>query len=173
VPSDLPLRDLLEPVGWTFLGLAALNIALFAALVVQREQWVMHQRVRGRIGERLAPLIERLLADGRDAAEGWPDWINIPSKIGQVAAVRVLARERRDANLADGTLVAAVCPGLVDTEASRPWFEGMSGAQSPEQAAPDPGRRSGRRPAHLRRADPVRQDHSPALRARLPGAWRR
>jgi carbonyl reductase 1 len=73
--------------------------------------------------------------EGRAADEGWPDWINIPSKVGQVAAVRVLARERRDADAASGTLVAAVCPGLVDTEASRPWFADMRGAQSPDQAA--------------------------------------
>jgi carbonyl reductase 1 len=73
--------------------------------------------------------------EGRAADEGWPEWINIPSKVGQVAAARVLARERRAADTADGTLVAAVCPGLVDTAASRPWFEDMSTAQTPEQAA--------------------------------------
>jgi len=73
--------------------------------------------------------------EGRAADEGWPDWINIPSKVGQVAAVRVLARERRDADAAGATLVAAVCPGLVDTEASRPWFADMRGAQTPDQAA--------------------------------------
>jgi NAD(P)-dependent dehydrogenase (short-subunit alcohol dehydrogenase family) len=49
--------------------------------------------------------------------------------------VRVLARDRRDSDLADGTLVAAVCPGLIDTAASRPWFDDMSGAQTPAQAA--------------------------------------
>ena len=31
----------------------------------------------------------------------------------------------------------AVCPGLVDTRASRPWFTDMSQAQSPGQAATD------------------------------------
>ncbi|WP_433240835.1 SDR family NAD(P)-dependent oxidoreductase [Actinomadura nitritigenes] len=72
---------------------------------------------------------------GTAAAEGWPDWINIPSKVGQVAAVRVLARERRERDEADSTLVAAVCPGLVDTAASRPWFENMAEAQTPEDAA--------------------------------------
>jgi NAD(P)-dependent dehydrogenase (short-subunit alcohol dehydrogenase family) len=75
---------------------------------------------------------------GTAAAEGWPDWINIPSKVGQVAAVRVLARERRDRDRADGTLVAAVCPGLVDTAASRPWFENMDQAQTPAEAAAAP-----------------------------------
>jgi hypothetical protein len=31
------------------------------------------------------------VVDGTAGDEGWPEWINIPSKIGQVAAVRVLA----------------------------------------------------------------------------------
>lgn len=75
---------------------------------------------------------------GDAAAEGWPDWINIPSKVGQVAAVRVLARERRSRDEADGTLVAAVCPGLVDTAASRPWFDNMDQAQTPAEAAVAP-----------------------------------
>jgi len=75
---------------------------------------------------------------GRAAAEGWPEWINIPSKVGQVAAIRVLARERRAADARDGTLVAAICPGLMDTDASRPWFEDMSTAQTPAEAANAP-----------------------------------
>jgi len=75
---------------------------------------------------------------GRATQEGWPEWINIPSKVGQVAAVRVLARERRAADARDGTLVAAICPGLVDTEASRPWFEDMGEAQTPAAAAVAP-----------------------------------
>jgi hypothetical protein len=29
----------------------------------------------------------------------------------------------------------ALCPGLIDTDASRPWFEDMSNAQTPSQAA--------------------------------------
>ncbi|MBA3258382.1 MAG: hypothetical protein H0T68_02810 [Gemmatimonadales bacterium] len=28
------------------------------------------------------------------AAAGWPDWINVPSKVGQVAAMKVFARAR-------------------------------------------------------------------------------
>jgi carbonyl reductase 1 len=71
---------------------------------------------------------------GRAAAEGWPEFINIPSKVGQVAAVRVLARERRDADARHDTLIAAACPGMIDTGASRPWFD-MSNAQTPAQAA--------------------------------------
>jgi len=76
--------------------------------------------------------------DGSAAAQGWPEWINIPSKVGQVAAMRVLARKRREADRRSATLIAAVCPGLVDTAASRPWFEDMSGAQTPAQAAAAP-----------------------------------
>ena len=71
---------------------------------------------------------------GRAADEGWPEFINIPSKVGQVAAARVLARERHAAGRRDGTLVAAVCPGMIDTGASRPWFD-MTNAQTPAQAA--------------------------------------
>lgn len=76
--------------------------------------------------------------DGRASDEGWPEWINVPSKVGQVAAVRVQARKRRAANPRDRTLVVAVCPGLIDTAASRPWFDDMSAAQTPAQAAEAP-----------------------------------
>jgi NAD(P)-dependent dehydrogenase (short-subunit alcohol dehydrogenase family) len=72
--------------------------------------------------------------DGRAAGQAWPAWINIPSKIGQVAAVRVLARERRAADQRRGILIAAVCPGLIDTGASRAWLD-MTGAQTPARAA--------------------------------------
>ena len=86
--------------------------------------------------------VEAVLADwraavhaGRAESEGWPAWINIPSKVAQVAAVRAVAAARRDRDLAGGTLIAAVCPGLIDTDASRPWFDDMSAAQTPAQAA--------------------------------------
>jgi carbonyl reductase 1 len=72
----------------------------------------------------------------RTAAEaGWPVWLNVPSKVAQVAAVRAVADERREQDLATGTLVASVCPGMVDTATSRPWFSDYSGAQSPAEAA--------------------------------------
>jgi carbonyl reductase 1 len=87
--------------------------------------------------------------DGTAGAKGWPEWVNIPSKVGQVAAVRVLARDRRDTDMPHGTLIAAVCPGLIDTAASRPWFDDMSGAQTPTEAATDP--------LHVA-LDPVRPD---------------
>jgi carbonyl reductase 1 len=72
---------------------------------------------------------------GRAEQEGFGTWLNIPSKVAQVAAVRAVARERRDADLAAGRLVVALCPGLIDTDASRPWFADMSTAQTPAQAA--------------------------------------
>lgn len=71
----------------------------------------------------------------RDGAEGWPEWINFPSKVAQTAAVRIIARERRAQDLPAGTLIATVCPGLIDTDASRPWFDDMSEAWTPAQGA--------------------------------------
>jgi NAD(P)-dependent dehydrogenase (short-subunit alcohol dehydrogenase family) len=73
--------------------------------------------------------------DGTAQEQGWPRWTNVPSKVAQVAAVRAVAARRRETDLAHRTLVAAVCPGMVDTRASRPWFRDYSQAQSPEQAA--------------------------------------
>ncbi|HEX6563536.1 MAG TPA: SDR family NAD(P)-dependent oxidoreductase [Chthoniobacterales bacterium] len=71
----------------------------------------------------------------RAAVEAWPGWINIPSKIGQVAAVRVVANQRRKADLPRGILIASLSPGLIDTGASRHWFPDMSQAKTPEDAA--------------------------------------
>src|SRR5260370_319820 len=73
--------------------------------------------------------------DGTAEEQGWPRWINVPSKVAQVAAVRAVAAQRRAPDLAERTLIAAVCPGMVDTRASRPWFADYSHAQTPEQAA--------------------------------------
>ncbi|MDX6468046.1 MAG: hypothetical protein QOI27_3086 [Gaiellaceae bacterium] len=72
---------------------------------------------------------------GRAQAEGFGSWLNIPSKVAQVAAVRAIAAERRALDLEHGRLIAALCPGLIDTHASRPWFADMSEAQTPAQAA--------------------------------------
>jgi NAD(P)-dependent dehydrogenase (short-subunit alcohol dehydrogenase family) len=77
----------------------------------------------------------RAVHDGRAVDEGFGTWLNIPSKVAQVAAVRTVARERRAGDLAEGRLVMALCPGLIDTGASRPWFEDMSRAQTPAEAA--------------------------------------
>ena len=48
--------------------------------------------------------------------------------------MRILAREMAHTR---GIWVNAACPGLVDTEASRPWFKDMSGAKSADEAAVD------------------------------------
>jgi carbonyl reductase 1 len=102
------------------------------------------ERVRPRFVDATTDLdaVDKLVAEWRDAVhagrteqEGFGTWLNIPSKVAQVAAVRAIARERRDADLAENKLIAALCPGLIDTDASRPWFEDMSSAQTPEQAA--------------------------------------
>lgn len=69
------------------------------------------------------------------AEAGWPRWLNVPSKVAQVAAVRAVAAARRERDLATGTLIASVCPGMVDTATSRPWFSDFSEAQSPAEAA--------------------------------------
>jgi carbonyl reductase 1 len=73
--------------------------------------------------------------DRRAEEEGFGTWLNIPSKVAQVAAVRAVAQERRANDLAQDRLVMALCPGLIDTDASRPWFEDMSQAQTPAEAA--------------------------------------
>lgn len=71
---------------------------------------------------------------GQAAGRAWPAWINIPSKIGQVAAVRVLAGQRRADDLRRGILIAAISPGLIDTGASRAWLD-MRGAAAPDEVA--------------------------------------
>ncbi len=85
--------------------------------------------------------LDRVVCEWRDAvrdgsalAEAWPAFVNIPSKVAQVAAVRILARARRAEDRRRGIFLASVCPGMIDTAASRAWYD-MSGAQSPAQAA--------------------------------------
>ncbi len=104
----------------------------------------LDERARPRFEAATASLdaVDQLVAEWRDAVhagraaeEGFGTWLNIPSKVAQVAAVRAIARERRDTDLAEGTLIAALCPGLIDTDASRPWFADMSSAQTPDEAA--------------------------------------
>jgi carbonyl reductase 1 len=77
----------------------------------------------------------RAVHDDRAEDDGYGAWLNIPSKVAQVAAVRAIAHERRAADLAESRLIMALCPGLIDTDASRPWFEDMSRAQTPAEAA--------------------------------------
>jgi carbonyl reductase 1 len=105
-------------------------------------------KLDARVAHRFAAAAERLDAvdslvadwrravhDGRAEDEGYGSWLNIPSKVAQVAAVRAVARERRSADLAEDKLIVALCPGLIDTDASRPWFADMSEAQTPAEAA--------------------------------------
>jgi carbonyl reductase 1 len=126
----------------------------FAPILRPRGRFLVVASTFGTLGHldpRLRPLfdeatsledVEAVLSSWRAAvhngtaeAQGWPRWLNVPSKIAQVAAMRVIAAERREQDLQDGTLIAAVCPGLIDTAASRPWFTDMSQAQSPSEAA--------------------------------------
>jgi NAD(P)-dependent dehydrogenase (short-subunit alcohol dehydrogenase family) len=81
----------------------------------------------------------RLVETGRAKDAGWPEWINIPSKVAQVASMRIMARLMKDEAATRGILIDAVCPGMVDTDASRPWFDEatMAAAKSPLQAAVD------------------------------------
>jgi NAD(P)-dependent dehydrogenase (short-subunit alcohol dehydrogenase family) len=64
----------------------------------------------------------------------WPGFINIPSKIGQVSAVRTLARQRRAQDNKCDILIAAVCPGMMNTPTSAVWWD-VSTAPTPAQAA--------------------------------------
>jgi NAD(P)-dependent dehydrogenase (short-subunit alcohol dehydrogenase family) len=73
---------------------------------------------------------------GRAPGQAWPAWINIPSKIGQVAAVRVLAGQRRVDDLRRGILIASISPGLIDTGASRAWLDLTDAPQPDEVAGP-------------------------------------
>jgi NAD(P)-dependent dehydrogenase (short-subunit alcohol dehydrogenase family) len=72
--------------------------------------------------------------DGRARAGAWPGFVNIPSKIGQVAAVRALAAQHRQQDLARGILLAAVCPGMISTPTSGLWWD-VADAPSPAEAA--------------------------------------
>jgi NAD(P)-dependent dehydrogenase (short-subunit alcohol dehydrogenase family) len=78
---------------------------------------------------------------GRAEAEGWPAWVNIPSKVGQVAVMRSFAKEyARDPARTDGVLINAACPGLTLTDATKDFmdtvFKGRP-AQTPDEAARD------------------------------------
>lgn len=85
--------------------------------------------------------VDKQVTNWRDAvkngsvrAGAWPGFVNIPSKIGQVAAVRALANQRREQDTARGILLAAVCPGMINTPTSALWWD-VSTAPTPAQAA--------------------------------------
>lgn len=103
------------------------------------------------------------VADGRVRATAWPTFVNIPSKIGQVAAVRVVAARHRDEHLARGVLIAAACPGMMNTPTSQAWWD-VRDAPSPAQAAV---------PLLELALGPLRPDHYGELvRAGAVLAWR-
>ena len=99
---------------------------------------VLHRRFDG-----LSSLdeVDRQVAAWRDAvkdgsarAGAWPGFVNIPSKIAQVAAVRALAATRRASDAERDILVAAVCPGMLNTPTSALWWD-VSTAASPARGA--------------------------------------
>lgn len=99
---------------------------------------VLHDRFDGlpcldEVDEQVVAWREAVRED-RDRAEGWPGFVNIPSKIALVAAVRALANERRERDTARRILLAAVCPGMIDTPTSGLWWD-VSHAASPARAA--------------------------------------
>jgi NAD(P)-dependent dehydrogenase (short-subunit alcohol dehydrogenase family) len=78
--------------------------------------------------------------EGRAAEEGWPEWINIPSKVGQVALARAFAREiAADPGAPADVRVHAVCPGWTRTDATREHLERHPNikAKAPDEAAVD------------------------------------
>jgi NAD(P)-dependent dehydrogenase (short-subunit alcohol dehydrogenase family) len=71
--------------------------------------------------------------DGSARGGAWPGFINIPSKVGQVSAVRALAAQRRAQDVNRDILIAAVCPGMMNTPTSAAWWD-VSDAPTPAQA---------------------------------------
>jgi NAD(P)-dependent dehydrogenase (short-subunit alcohol dehydrogenase family) len=76
---------------------------------------------------------------GTAEQEGWPEWVNIPSKVGQVAVTRVYAKAyARDPACKTGVLINAACPGLTLTDATKDIletrFKGRP-VQTPDEAA--------------------------------------
>ncbi|WP_020015031.1 SDR family NAD(P)-dependent oxidoreductase [Promicromonospora sukumoe] len=74
------------------------------------------------------------VASGTITGTPWPGFINIPSKIGQVAADRALAEQRRTHDAQRDILLAAVCPGMMNTPTSGAFWD-VANAPSPAQAA--------------------------------------
>ena len=76
---------------------------------------------------------------GTAEAEGWPAWVNIPSKVGQVAVTRAFARwAQRSGALPEGALINIANPGVTLTDATRGFMGGVfreADAQTPEEAA--------------------------------------
>ncbi len=107
------------------------------------------EAVRGLLGdpEATPEQIEAVMDDYVEAVEsdqagdqGWPEWINLPSKVAQVATVRAFVRRYDSAaDRPAGVLINAVCPGWTDTDAARPYLADMPDItpQTPDEAAVD------------------------------------
>lgn len=82
-----------------------------------------------------------LLAEGRAQHEGWPEWVNPITKVGQVALTRAFARElAADGGIAADIVVNAACPGWMITDASRPYLDQLDPSikpKMPDEAAGD------------------------------------
>jgi len=77
--------------------------------------------------------------NGTAGEEGWPEWVNIPSKVGQVAVTRAFARQvKTNGLLPAGALINISNPGLTLTDATRDFMGSVfkaEEAQSPDAAA--------------------------------------
>ena len=90
--------------------------------------------------ERLTEEWRASVKAGRAVEEGFGPWLNIPSKVAQVAAVRAVAARRRTDDLRDGILLMALCPGLIDTDRVAAMVRRHDhGHADPDQAAPVAG----------------------------------
>jgi NAD(P)-dependent dehydrogenase (short-subunit alcohol dehydrogenase family) len=76
---------------------------------------------------------------GTAEADSWPEWVNIPSKVGQVAVTRAFARWAKNARaLPHGVLINIANPGVTLTDATKDFMGTVfrrENAQTPEQAA--------------------------------------
>jgi NAD(P)-dependent dehydrogenase (short-subunit alcohol dehydrogenase family) len=79
---------------------------------------------------------------GTAVRSGWPEWVNIPSKVGQVAVTRAFTRwAKRSGSLPEGVLVNAANPRVTLTDATRDFMGTVfkpDEAQTPEEAAAHP-----------------------------------
>jgi hypothetical protein len=81
---DFPVRDVFDPLGWIFLVLLAANLVLFILLVGLREHWVLYERRRAPIRERLEPVIRRLV-EGRDPEDTAAELERIVAGLGRTS----------------------------------------------------------------------------------------
>ena len=81
----------------------------------------------------------RAVESGTAQEQGWPDWVNIPSKVAQVALTRSFARQALDSGmLRAGATINAACPGVTLTDATKDFMGTVfneADAQSPDAAA--------------------------------------